>query len=62
MTGNSLKSDVLPVIAIGGIGVHIPFETTWVYELVSDEDLVGKEFAQLTHISELPAFLNTLTK
>ena len=61
MAGNSLKSDVLPVIAIGGIGVHIPFETTWVYELVSDEDLVGKEFAQLTHISEFPAFLNTLT-
>jgi putative hydrolase of the HAD superfamily len=29
MIGNSLKSDVLPVLAIGGYAVHIPFHTTW---------------------------------
>jgi putative hydrolase of the HAD superfamily len=29
MIGNSLKSDVLPVLAIGGHAVHIPFHTTW---------------------------------
>jgi putative hydrolase of the HAD superfamily len=32
MIGNSLKSDVLPVLAIGGHGFHIPFHTTWAYE------------------------------
>ena len=32
MAGNSLKSDVLPAIAAGAIGVHVPHELTWAYE------------------------------
>jgi putative hydrolase of the HAD superfamily len=35
MIGNSLKSDVLPVLAIGGHAVHIPFHTTWEHEKIS---------------------------
>lgn len=35
MIGNSLKSDVLPVLEIGGHAVHIPFHTTWEHEKVS---------------------------
>ncbi len=34
MIGNSLKSDVLPVLAIGGHGYHIPYHTTWAFEHV----------------------------
>ncbi|MEC5165323.1 putative hydrolase of the HAD superfamily [Flavobacterium sp. PL11] len=34
MIGNSLKSDVLPVLAIGGHAVHIPFHTTWAHEKI----------------------------
>ncbi|MEO6521034.1 MAG: HAD family hydrolase [Mucilaginibacter sp.] len=34
MIGNSLKSDVLPVIQIGGHGIHIPFHTTWAHEVI----------------------------
>jgi putative hydrolase of the HAD superfamily len=34
MIGNSLKSDVLPVLAIGGHAVHIPYHTTWAHEQV----------------------------
>lgn len=34
MIGNSLKSDVLPVLAIGGNAIHVPFHTTWAYEVV----------------------------
>ena len=34
MIGNSLKSDVLPVLAIGGHAVHIPFHTTWAHERI----------------------------
>lgn len=30
--GNSLKSDIMPVLAIGGHAVHIPYHITWVYE------------------------------
>jgi putative hydrolase of the HAD superfamily len=32
MIGNSLKSDVLPVLAIGGHGVHVPYHITWAHE------------------------------
>ncbi|MBC7688570.1 MAG: HAD family hydrolase [Aquabacterium sp.] len=34
MIGNSLKSDVMPVLAIGGHAVHIPYHTTWAHEQV----------------------------
>ena len=32
MVGNSIRSDVLPVIAIGGRAVHVPYEITWEHE------------------------------
>ncbi len=32
MIGNSMKSDILPVLNIGGYGVHVPFHTTWQHE------------------------------
>lgn len=34
MIGNSLKSDVLPVLNVGGHAVHIPFHTTWEHEKI----------------------------
>lgn len=36
MIGNSLKSDILPVLEVGGYGIHIPFHTTWHHEVVSE--------------------------
>jgi putative hydrolase of the HAD superfamily len=38
MIGNSLKSDVLPIINIGAHAVHVPFHTTWQHEVVSIEE------------------------
>jgi len=35
MIGNSLKSDVLPVIEAGGRAAHLPFELTWHHEAVT---------------------------
>ncbi|MFC7774749.1 HAD family hydrolase [Flavobacterium sp. GCM10027622] len=37
MIGNSLKSDVLPVLNIGGHAIHIPYHTTWEYEKIDFE-------------------------
>ncbi|MDA3910596.1 MAG: HAD family hydrolase [Bacteroidales bacterium] len=50
MIGNSVKSDVLPVIALNGQAVHIPFHTTWEYEQVSHEH---EEFHEFESLSEL---------
>lgn len=33
MVGNSLKSDIQPVLAIGGYAVHVPFEVMWQHEV-----------------------------
>jgi putative hydrolase of the HAD superfamily len=60
MVGDSLKSDVLPVLEVGGTAAHIPYRTTWVHERVADEALVGKEFAQLRSLCELPEWLRQL--
>ena len=38
MVGNSLKSDILPILNIGARAVHVPFHTTWVHEEVKPED------------------------
>ena len=57
MVGNSLKSDILPLINIGAQAVHIPFHTTWAHETVSPSETEDKEFTTLKSISELPALL-----
>jgi putative hydrolase of the HAD superfamily len=60
MVGNSLKSDILPVVEIGAKAVHIPYEIEWFHEMVSDEELQGKDFARIDKMSELPAWLESL--
>jgi len=54
MIGNSLKSDVLPVLAIGGHGYHIPYHTTWAHEQVEHtiEHVNFKELASIKEIME----------
>ncbi|WP_395078009.1 HAD family hydrolase [Flavobacterium sp.] len=52
MIGNSLKSDVLPVLGIGGYAVHIPFHTTWEHEKISHkvEHANFKTFEKITEV------------
>lgn len=57
MIGNSLKSDVLPVLEIGGYAVHIPFHTTWEHEKISHK-VEHPNFRTLEKITEvLPILL-----
>jgi putative hydrolase of the HAD superfamily len=58
MVGNSLKSDVLPVLAIGGWGVHVPHDLTWTYE--HETAPTGHpRFAELAHLGLLPDWIGT---
>ncbi len=43
MIGNSLKSDVLPLIDIGASAIHVPFHTTWAHEEVSQQDAANSD-------------------
>ncbi len=57
MIGNSLKSDVLPVLNIGGHGYHIAYHTTWEYEKI-DFEIKHENFKSLEKISDvLPILL-----
>lgn len=38
MIGNSIKSDIIPVLNIGGFGIHVPYYTTWQHEDVDKFD------------------------
>lgn len=60
MIGNSLKSDILPVLEIGGRAVYIPYENTWAHEAVPEEELADKEFMRIPHINELPGLIEKL--
>ncbi len=57
MVGNSLRSDVLPVLALGGRAVHIPFEETWRHEEVAPEECALHDIPALGTISELAPLL-----
>ena len=52
MIGNSLKSDVLPVLNIGGHAIHIPYHTTWEYEKI-DFEIEHDNFKSFTKITEV---------
>ncbi len=56
MIGNSLKSDVMPVLAIGGHAVHIPYHTTWAHEVV-EHHVEHENFRQVVNIVEVLATL-----
>jgi putative hydrolase of the HAD superfamily len=56
MLGNSLKSDVLPVLAIGGHAVHIPYHITWDHEKI-EHPIEHENFRQVENIREVLTFL-----
>jgi putative hydrolase of the HAD superfamily len=56
MVGNSLKSDVLPVLTLGGHGFHIPYHVTWAHERVETQ-IEDERFTVLNSIHELLNYL-----
>ncbi len=56
MIGNSLKSDILPVLELGCLGVHVPFHTTWEHEQV-DVIVSDPGFRQADEIKQILTWL-----
>ena len=56
MVGNSLKSDVLPILNIGAQAIHVPFHTTWAHEHVDPEDH-SNDHITLSSLKELLLYL-----
>ena len=62
MVGNSLRSDIQPVLAIGGRAVYIPNEYTWFHEDLPREEIDQTAYDELEHISQLPGHIDQLMK
>ncbi|REC44047.1 HAD family hydrolase [Chryseobacterium pennipullorum] len=59
MLGNSIKSDVLPVLAIGGSAAHIPYHVTWSHEQ-QDISLDHEYCIELKSIDEILKHLQNI--
>lgn len=57
MVGNSLKSDIVPILNLGGYGVYVPFHVTWQHEYHDEEEIKNDKFYKLSSIDELPKLL-----
>jgi len=60
MIGNSLKSDVLPVLEMGGYGIHVPFHTTWLHEQI-DHELIHPHFFSAPHLRDAVTMIRNLS-
>ena len=56
MIGNSMRSDIVPIVQIGGHAVHIPYSSTWEHE--HDHPSVDiNQYSELKHIGMLPKLI-----
>ncbi|MEO1033674.1 MAG: HAD family hydrolase [Bacteroidota bacterium] len=53
MIGNSLKSDILPLINIGSKAIHVPFHTTWQHEKVSSKEANGQDYKTVKRLTDI---------
>jgi putative hydrolase of the HAD superfamily len=60
MVGNSLRSDIAPVVALGARAVHIPYHVTWSHEQVPEESLPSTGWYRIGGIGELGALLESI--
>ena len=56
MIGNSIKSDVMPVLKLGGYAIHVPYHTTWAYEKVNIQ-IDDPKFYEAEFIKDVIKFL-----
>jgi putative hydrolase of the HAD superfamily len=59
MVGNSIKSDILPVLELGAHAAHVPYPHTWALDL-ADREPTGPNFHLLESIAGLPKLLESL--
>jgi putative hydrolase of the HAD superfamily len=57
MVGNSMKSDILPVLALGASAAHIPYPLLWEQDHTTEVPAAPGRFFELANIAELPALL-----
>jgi putative hydrolase of the HAD superfamily len=62
MVGNSLRSDILPVLELGSKAVYIPYESTWAHEHRVDKELPKDGYYELESLAQLPDLVRRLSR
>jgi putative hydrolase of the HAD superfamily len=62
MIGNSLRSDVLPVIELGGWAVHVPAALSWSHEHVDVAEEMKRRYFEIAALDQLPAVIESLAE
>lgn len=60
MVGNSVRSDILPVLELGGWAVHVPYHSTWVHEQAAAPDAGHQRLCTVASAAEVPDALEVL--
>lgn len=60
MIGNSLRSDIVPVVALGGCGVHMPYHVTWTHETETAPPVAPDRILTVEGPAGLPAAIRAL--
>jgi putative hydrolase of the HAD superfamily len=60
MVGNSLRSDIVPVVALGGCGVHMPYHVTWAHENETTPPIAPERIRTVDSPAGLPAAIRAL--
>ncbi len=60
MVGNSVRSDILPVLTIGGKAAHVPYAITWQHEVAAPPEHTHNGYYHLASLAELPDLLAAL--
>jgi putative hydrolase of the HAD superfamily len=61
MIGNSLRSDIAPVLALGGWGVHLPYHVTWAHETEAVVDDAAPRLRRADSADALPALVRAIS-
>jgi putative hydrolase of the HAD superfamily len=61
MVGNSLRSDIAPVLELGGWGVHVPYHVTWAHEADAEVRCGSERMRSIAALDQLPPAMQELT-
>ncbi len=62
MVGNSLRSDILPVLALGASAVYVPYQHTWAHEAAEQPPAEQQNYYEVAHLGLLPHLLARLER
>ena len=62
MVGNSMHSDIMPVLAIGGFGAYVPYEILWELDQSESVPTAGDRFVEIAKLADFPDWLASISR